>query len=283
MPDQPNEQETNENTLKPLRSQKREWQLWSAVVLGIGLFGLGLAIFGLLRAPSSAWSAEGLAQLVPPMLFGLISLIVLVNFYVAQKDAVIRGLEQELVSQKIEAELNRELALLDPVTEVYNRRYLRVLLAKEVSRVKRYGKGLSVMLVDITGFRRVNESLGHTGGDVVLRQIAHLLQTRIRNSDFIVRFGGDEFLLVLPDTDDSGVYILAGRMKDALAEWARRSGMTEFALKFAIGVAKYTSDRPVDETIKLAEQRMILDKRSSEAEEKVRRQTAPVAPSGAAE
>ncbi|MCI0356332.1 MAG: GGDEF domain-containing protein, partial [Acidobacteria bacterium] len=227
--------------------------------------------------------AEGLAQLVPPMLFGLISLIVLVNFYVAQKDAVIRGLEHELVSQKIEAELNRELALLDPVTEVYNRRYLRVLLAKEVSRVKRYGKGLSVMLVDITGFRRVNESLGHTGGDVVLRQIAHLLQTRIRNSDFIVRFGGDEFLLVLPDTDDSGVYILAGRMKDALAEWARRSGMTEFALKFAIGVAKYTSDRPVDETIKLAEQRMILDKRSSEAEEKERRQTAPVAPSGAAE
>ena len=66
-------------------------------------------------------------------------------------------------------------------------------------------------------------------------------------------------------------------MKEALAEWARRSGMTEFALKFAIGVAKYTSDRPVDETIKLAEQRMHLDKRSSEAEEKERRQAATVA------
>lgn len=271
MPEPPNEQENNESTLKPLRPQKRDWQMLSAVVLGIGLLGLGFAIYGLLRAPSSAWSPEGLSQLVPPMLFGLISLMVLVNFYIAQKEAVIRGLEQELVSQKIEAELNRELALLDPVTEVYNRRYLRVLLAKEVSRAKRYGKGLSVMLVDITGFRRVNESLGHTGGDVVLRQIAHLLQTRIRNSDFIVRFGGDEFLLVLPDTDDSGVYILAGRMKEALAEWARRSGMTEFALKFAIGVAKYTVDRPVDETIKLAEQRMHLDKRSTEADEKERR------------
>ena len=277
MADQPNPQENLENTLQPLKPQKRDWQFLSAVVLGIGLLGLGFAIYGLLRAPSSAWSSEGLSQLVPPMLFGLISLMVLVNFYIAQKEAVIRGLEQELVSQKIEAELNRELALLDPVTEVYNRRYLRVLLAKEVSRAKRYGKGLSVMLVDITGFRRVNESLGHTGGDVVLRQIAHLLQTRIRNSDFIVRFGGDEFLLVLPDTDDSGVYILAGRMKEALAEWARRSGMTEFALKFAIGVAKYTTERPVDETIKLAEQRMILDKRNSDAEEKERRAAASVA------
>jgi two-component system cell cycle response regulator len=202
---------------------------------------------------------------------------VLINFYVAQKDAIIRGLEQELVKQKIEAELNRELALLDPVTEVYNRRYLRVLLAKEISRVKRYGKGLSVMLVDITGFRKVNESLGHTGGDVVLRQIAHLLQTRIRNSDFIVRFGGDEFMVVLPDTDDAGVYILARRLKDGMKEWSRRSGMDEFALKLAVGVARYSTERPVDEMLKLAEQRMVLDKRASEAEEKPAAAPAPAA------
>jgi diguanylate cyclase (GGDEF)-like protein len=250
-----------------LKREKRDWQLWSALVLGLGLFGLGLAIYLLLKAPSHAWTAEGVAQLFPPLLFGVIALIVLVNFYVAQKDAVIRGLEQELVKQKIEAELNRELALLDPVTEVYNRRYLRVLLAKEISRVKRYGKGLSVMLTDITGFRRVNESLGHTGGDVVLRQIAHVIQTRIRNSDFIVRFGGDEFLIVLPDTDDAGVYILAGRLKEAMKEWSRRSGMDEFTLKLAIGVARYSADRPVDEILKLAEQRMVLDKRADDGAE----------------
>lgn len=251
-----------------LKREKRDWQLWSVVVLSLGLFGVGLAIYLLLRAPSGAWSPQGMAQLLPPLLFGVIALIVLINFYVAQKDAVIRGLEQELVKQKIEAELNRELALLDPVTEVYNRRYLRVLLAKEISRVKRYGKGLSVMLVDITGFRKVNESLGHTGGDVVLRQIAHLLQTRIRNSDFIVRFGGDEFLIVLPDTDDAGVYILGRRLKEAIREWSRRSGMDEFALKLAIGVARYSAERPVDEILKLAEQRMVLDKRVLDTAEK---------------
>ena len=251
-----------------MKTRKRDWQLWSALVLGLGLFGLGMAIYLLIRAPSDAWSAQGLAQLFPPLLFGVISLLVLINFYVAQKEAVITGLEQELVQQKIEAELNRELALLDPVTEVYNRRYLRVLLSKEISRVKRYGKGLAVMMVDITGFRRVNDSLGHTGGDVVLRQIAHLMQTRIRNSDFIVRFGGDEFLLVLPDTDDAGVYVLSGRMKEALREWSRRSGMQEFKLRLAIGVARYSGDRPVEEMLKLSEQRMLLDRRSADVEEK---------------
>lgn len=274
MPENRAEPEEKENILQ---SQKRDWQFWSTIVLGIGLVGLGWALYLLLRAPSQAWTPQGLAQLVPPLLFGVISMIVLVNFYFAQKEAVIRGLEQELMKQKIESELNRELALLDPVTEVYNRRYLRVLLSKEISRVKRYGKGLSVMMVDVTGFRRVNESLGHTGGDVVLRQIAHLMQTRIRNSDFIVRFGGDEFLLVLPDTDDAGVYILASRMKEALREWSRRSGMTEFALRFAIGVARYTSDRPVDEMLKLAEQRMVLDKRNADEEEKEQAPEAPKA------
>jgi diguanylate cyclase (GGDEF)-like protein len=245
-----------------LRADRRDWQFWSVLVLGLALFGLGLAIYQLLISPREAWTAHGVAGLVPPLLFGVLALMVLVNFYVARKDAVIRGLEQELTHQKIEAELNRELALLDPVTEVYNRRYLRPLLSKEISRIKRYGKGLAVMMVDITGFRRVNESLGHTGGDVVLRQLAQLLQSRVRNSDMIIRFGGDEFLLILPDTDEPGYQRLDVRLKEALADWSRRSGMTEFALGFAVGAARYTPERHMDEILKLAEQRMQQDRKS---------------------
>jgi diguanylate cyclase (GGDEF)-like protein len=256
-------QETQDEVLK---SPRRTLQFWSALALGLGLMGIGLALYGLLRAPSDSVAApEGVARLVPPLLYGVLAFIVLMNYYVAQKDAVIRGLQQELVQQKIEAELNRELALLDPITEVYNRRYLRMILSKEISRVKRYGKGLSVMMVDVTGFRRVNESLGQMGGDVVLKQIAHIIQVGIRNSDYIVRFGGDEFLVVLPDTDDANVNMLAGRLKESFKEWARRSGMTEFNLRFAIGVARFVPDRPVDEILKLAEQRMGMDKQKAEA------------------
>ncbi len=262
------------------QSQKRDWQLWSALVLGFGLIGMGVALYLLLRAPSAAWTAQGAAQLVPPLIFGVLSLMVLVNYYIAQKDAIIQSLHQELLKQKIEAELNRELALMDPITEVYNRRYLRVILSKEISRVKRYGKGLAVMLLDITGFRKVNESLGHTGGDVVLRQIAQLIQNRIRNSDMIVRFGGDEFLLVLPDTDDAGLYLLAGRLREALKDLTRRTGLTEFGLRFAIGVARYSADRPVDEMLRLAEQRMVHDKRTTESVE-IEKESHPVAETSA--
>jgi diguanylate cyclase (GGDEF)-like protein len=259
MPDQLPDFETEE---RPLRLERRDWQFWSFLVLGLAILGIGLAAYGLLTIPGSAWSLQGISQLIPPMLFGVIALLVLVNFYLAQRDAVIRGLQHELVQQKIEAELNRELALQDPVTEVYNRRYLRVMLSKEISRVKRLGKSLAVMLVDITGFRRVNESLGHTGGDVVLRQIAQLLQTKARNSDLVVRFGGDEFLLILPDTDDAGVQTLSNRIKESLADWSRRSGMTEFNLRFAIGSARYTQDRPLDDLLKAAEQRLQQDRRT---------------------
>jgi diguanylate cyclase (GGDEF)-like protein len=247
-----------------LQRKRRDWQLLSLVVLCVGLIGLGMAFY-LVIANVVSSGTESLANWVPPLIYGLISLLVLGNYYLAQKQAIFESVEQELVKQKLEAELNRELALLDPVTEVYSRRYVRVIMKREVSRVQRYGKGLSVMLLDITGFRRVNESLGQTGGDVVLRQIAHMLQTRIRNSDMIVRFGGDEFLLILTDTEPGGVEHLATRLKNALIEWSRSSGLEDFHLRFAVGIAHYAPDKRVDEILSLAEQRMLVDRRAEES------------------
>ena len=248
-------------------SAKRDLQLWSILVLALGLMGIALAFYGILSASSlRGWTPEQLSQLVPPLLFGIFSLLLLVNLYVARREMLVWGLQRELVQQKIAAELNQELALLDPVTEVYNRRYLRMVLIKEGSRAKRYGKPLLVMLVDITGFRHVNESLGQTGGDVVLKQIAHLIQASTRNSDYVIRYGGDEFLLVLPDTSGLGVEQLASRLKDSLAEWSRHSGISEFNLKFAIGTAQFSPEKPWDEILKLTEQRMFQDRRPGREE-----------------
>lgn len=241
-----------------------KWQAWSAAVLALVVFGIALALYGLLRSPAPGVAPRTIVDLIPPMLFGLVSLLLLLAFFGAQKDAIIRGLRQELIQQRIEAELNRELALLDPITEVYNRRYLRAILTKEISRVKRYGEKLAVMILDITGFRKVNESLGHAGGDVVLRQLAHLVQTRIRNSDTIVRYGGDEFLLVLPDTDEQGLRTLTARIREAMREWSKKSGMTEFGLRFAIGTGSYTPERRIDEVLEVAEKKMLEDRHAAE-------------------
>ena len=253
-----------------MAQRKRDWQLRLLVGLAVGVVGLALFVYGglsLLRGEGLSFSLA----LAGPLLYAVIAAVVLADLYLAQKEAVIQGLEEEAVKQKIEAELNRELALLDPVTEVYNRRYLRVLLKKELSRVQRYQSALSMMMVDITGFRRVNESLGHTGGDVVLRQIAYILRNQTRNSDIIVRFGGDEFLIVLPDTEDEGAYILTDRLKQGLSDWSTRSGMTEFELRFAIGVARYAPERRLDEILELAEHRMMRDRQKEDSGEKEKR------------
>jgi diguanylate cyclase (GGDEF)-like protein len=173
---------------------------------------------------------------------------------------MVNVLREELLAQKIESELNRELTLLDPVTEVYNRRYARVILTREASRVRRYHSALALMLVDVTGFRHVNESIGHNGGDVVLRQIAQLLQNKIRNSDIIVRFGGDEFLMILPDAEKAGIERLEVRIKQSIIEWASTSGMSDFQLRFAVGVGFYRGEGRIDEILSLAENRMVEDR-----------------------
>jgi diguanylate cyclase (GGDEF)-like protein len=240
-------------------SRGRDWQLILLAVLALGVLLTALSFYGALSAPQT--EAGSVLRWIQPLLYGIFTLLVLGSFYLAQREAVFRGLEQELVNQKIEAELNRELALLDPVTEVYNRRYVRVVLKREIGRVQRYGTGLALMMLDITGFRAVNSSLGQAGGDVVLRQVAHLIQNGVRNSDIVVRYGGDEFLVILTDTQSEGAEILAGRLREQLHKWSRSSGLGEFDLTFAIGLAHYSPDRRIDELLGIAEQRMLEDRR----------------------
>lgn len=244
----------------------RGWQRSSVFVLAAGLVGLIVAAYVLARSLTGTDTIAVWARFLPALVYGFVAVLLLANFYWSYQDAVIEGMKHEVIQQKIEAELNRELSLLDPTTEVYNRRYLRAIISKEASRAKRYAKGLSVMMVDITGFRRVNESLGHTGGDVVLREVAHLLQTRIRNADYIVRFGGDEFLLILPDTDQANAEILARRIQLGFLNWTEGRGFAEFGLRLAVGVASYVGSQHVEEMLSLAEQRMLEDRRTRKDE-----------------
>jgi diguanylate cyclase (GGDEF)-like protein len=225
-------------------------------VLALATLGMGAAVFGFLRAGLDAWQLRDYAALVPPLMYAFVSLILLIVFYLAQRQGVMAALHHELVHMKIEAELNKELALLDPITEVYNRRYLRSLLIKEVSRAKRSSQPLSVLLFEVVGFARVSQSLGHTGADVVLRQVAQLVQQLVRNSDYVIRFGGHEFLLLLPETTEESAATLGGRIEQALVEWSGKRGMGEFELRLAAGTAGFEGELPTEDVIKLAEKRM---------------------------
>ncbi len=92
-----------------------------------------------------------------------------------------------------------EQAIRDPMTGLYNRRFLREFLTRELIRAKRAGSGLAVIMMDLDHFKRINDSFGHEAGDLVLTEVATLLKTSIRGSDMVCRFGGEEFVFVLTD------------------------------------------------------------------------------------
>ena len=108
--------------LVPQERQAWQMQIWMLLVLVVGILAMGIAVYSFVKRNGFRWTPEDVLGLVPPLMFAVVAVFLLAAFYMAQREAVVHALREELLTQKIEAELNRELTLLDPVTEVYNRR-----------------------------------------------------------------------------------------------------------------------------------------------------------------
>ncbi len=111
-----------------------------------------------------------------------------------------------------------ELSIQDSLTEIYNRRFLELFLKKEVERCHRYRRGLAVIMLDIDHFKNYNDTFGHPAGDIVLQQIARSLQNRQRKLDIVARYGGDEFAVILPETDEEGAVKVAEALRLLVAQ-----------------------------------------------------------------
>ena len=117
--------------------------------------------------------------------------------------------------------LNRKLediATTDSLTHLFNRRYCLERLMHEVKRVHRYGPGLSLLMIDIDHFKKVNDTFGHLAGDAVLAGVARLLKKKLRETDLIARYGGEEFLVIATATESSGAQILAERLRRSIED-----------------------------------------------------------------
>ena len=124
----------------------------------------------------------------------------------------------DLESAISDRERFQELARTDPLTGCFNRRALFDWLEREVERVKRYQQTLAVLLVDLDAFKMVNDRRGHLAGDTVLRQIGELLRHEARAVDVVARYGGDEFVLALPETASDGAVVVADRIRQRIAQ-----------------------------------------------------------------
>ncbi len=132
-----------------------------------------------------------------------------------------------------------ELSLRDDLTELYNRRHLSNMLPCEFARAKRYGYPLSLMMTDIDGLKAINSQYGHDCGSAVIRHVATITRQAVRISDQAFRYGGDEYLLLLPNTGKAGAITLGDRLCLAVAHSALEFEGRSFRLTISAGVATF--------------------------------------------
>jgi two-component system cell cycle response regulator len=151
---------------------------------------------------------------------------------------------QALESTRADNRRLEALATTDPLTRLLNRRALLERLSREVDRAKRYESKLTLLLLDIDHFKRINDERGHLVGDGVLRQIGGLIEASVRTVDIAARYGGEEFVLILPETSQDGGIIFAERLRESIERYPFDAGGEEpLHLTASIGVATFPSQR----------------------------------------
>jgi diguanylate cyclase (GGDEF)-like protein len=157
--------------------------------------------------------------------------------------------------------------IIDPLTAVYNRRYLDRRLGEEFMRARRHGLPLSILLFDIDHFKQINDTHGHQAGDRALALFARHVAKHLREPDVLARYGGDEFMVIAPHTDHDGALVLALRMRESLASAPfslddDRKGQHQVRLSSSIGVASLGSEveRP-EALVQLADENLYRAKR----------------------
>ena len=135
-------------------------------------------------------------------------------------------------------EVVSRLAMLDPLTEAYNRRTFIELAERELQRCQRYGKSLSLIVLDLDHFKQVNDTLGHQAGDAVLKHVRVMAEQCLRTHDIFARYGGEEFIILAPETGPEGGKVLAERLRAAIAGTPVGGGL---AVTASVGVASRES------------------------------------------
>ena len=151
-------------------------------------------------------------------------------------------------------------AITDPLTGLYNRRYFFKRLQEEISRAQRYGSKFGLLLLDLKDFKKINDNLGHEKGDELLKAFAEKLQRNVRKVDIVARYGGDEFVVLLIQTNKNGIKAVMGRLAREISEIE----VEGFKIRANIGAALYPEDGELpNELLRKADDRMYLAKKAN--------------------
>ena len=154
------------------------------------------------------------------------------------------------------------LATMDPLTGAYNRSTFHEIAEREISRARRAGQPLSMIMVDIDHLRPVNESYGHHAGDQLLQAVAGLIRSALRQEDMLVRYGGEEFLVMLPEVPGPGAVVVAGRIRKAVEAEPLLIDGKSVPATVSVGVSARLDEGPesIETLLARAEQALALAK-----------------------
>jgi diguanylate cyclase (GGDEF)-like protein len=175
-----------------------------------------------------------------------------------RRSARVAALEAELARVRAELTQLRDMAYTDSLTGLYNRRAFEERLRQEISRCRRIPQAtFTLALFDLNGFKQLNDTLGHLAGDELLKRVADALRTTLRDHDVVCRTGGDEFLVILPDTPEAS----ARRAVERVLHQLERLEVLGFRAGASVGLATWPEDGATPEAlIAHADAQMYADK-----------------------
>ena len=166
-----------------------------------------------------------------------------------------------MISQRLQSNLN-ELALNDALTRIRNRRAMQDMLDFEMQRVEHDIRDFSIILIDVDHFKNINDTYGHDVGDKVLLWLASTLQSKMRVQDMVARWGGEEFLILLPDTRLNEALQIAERLRTTIASSKIKTPENSLRISFSAGVANSSTSRNVNRLCKVADQALYIAKKT---------------------
>jgi diguanylate cyclase (GGDEF)-like protein len=236
--------------------ERRDWWLWALSTLVILTLTAAVVILALpmISAEKGLWARLSLEHAVR----GLVGAVLIFAIYALHQQFAlkrVRGhLEKEILVNldlKGRAEWFEQLSTSDPLTRLPNRRFVTEQLRQEIARAQRYGRQLAVVLFDLDRFKQINEHYGRPVGDELLRQFARMLQDKMRSSDTAARYGGDEFLVILPESTEA-------QAKHFLKRVGKSAGVNADGRKIQVSIragrAGYTEGDSVETLLGRADQ-----------------------------
>ncbi|MSP62543.1 MAG: GGDEF domain-containing protein [Myxococcales bacterium] len=148
------------------------------------------------------------------------------------------------------------LTTIDGLTQIYNKRYFLEMLEREISRAKRYHRGISLLIFDIDHFKNINDTHGHLAGDHVLKQLSTVVKNKIRREDVLARYGGEEFAIILPEIDVTSGLALGEKLRKLIEKSPFKFEETKIPVTVSVGVAGAGDGDNSEALIKRADDKM---------------------------